>query len=205
MRKTEEIRLAFFDCQLCIRRELRLRKALPNIIDSHGRRMHHIGRIKTVVSELIKHQFVSGKIRPILLLHELLGRQKEGRFRELILVESVLDMADRRNGNQHFFLPHERMLKEYGVGADNLLNSESPAEETGGGQFVAIPHDLSLHFIYPSRSPGEDQSVGFQQCHPSFIDTLVDHPEAVFRIGRREFAVVEHGVVEAAGEEQVFF
>ena len=195
MRETEEIRLTFFGCYLCVLRELRFSKPLPNVVDSHRRRVHHISRIKTVVSEFIEHEFVSRKIRPIRLLHQLVSRSEEGRFRELILVKSIFDMTNGRNGNQHFFLTQKRMLKEGGAGADNLLDGESPAEETRGGQFVAIPYDFPLHFIYPSRSPGDNQSICCLQRHSSLPDTLVDHSEAFICIGRRESTVMEHGVV----------
>ena len=78
----------------------RVRKTLPNILHRQRRGMHEIIGVKTVVAEFVHEDFVRGEIRR----GELFHRHEERSLGELVLVESVFDMTDRRDGEKPVFI-----------------------------------------------------------------------------------------------------
>lgn len=87
---------------LRIARKETLRKFLPNIIHRLLARMQHIRSIKTIIAQIVHHQFVGWEIVHPLgeTRHQRIGRQKKRRFAQLIAVRSVFPMAYRTD-RQH--------------------------------------------------------------------------------------------------------
>lgn len=67
--------------------------------------MHHVLFIETVVAKLVEKDFVGGKIVGVVkILADLIHRQQQSRFAQLVFVETVLQMAQRRDGKDELLV-----------------------------------------------------------------------------------------------------
>ena len=130
----------------------------PEIVHRLFGRVDHIRSVETVVTQLIKHDFVGREIFTTLreLGDDLVQGEQECAFAELVAVSSVLEVADRGDGEDEFLLrmPGDHIHKQRRC----LADGKPPAGEFLGVDFQTVRDDLARAgiFIDPGCAEGYD-------------------------------------------------
>ena len=100
-----------FHGRLFLRVDGEIDKSFPNVAYGLFGGMHHVFLVETIVAQLIQEDFVGGEIMGIVkCLTNLIHSQKKSRFTQLVLMQAVLQVAQRRNGEDKLLF---RMSRDY--------------------------------------------------------------------------------------------
>ena len=121
-------------------------KTLPDVLYRLLGGMHHVFLVKTITAQFVQKDFVSGEImRIIKSLANRIHSQKQCRFAQLVFMEAVFQVAQRRNRKDEMLL---RMQLDYFRKAlERLFNRQENTLKTIGRQFVAVGDRTSTFFI----------------------------------------------------------
>ena len=124
-------------------------ETLPDIVDRHGRGVQHVVGIETIVTQFVDENFIGGEIvyRNRLILCKLRYSQEERRLGELVLVETVFDVANRRDGEDEMLIGiggDDRLPRRY-----DFLHREAAARESVGRNLMAVCHHDPILLIDP--------------------------------------------------------
>ena len=126
--------------------EIRPGKFLPDVVLRHFRRMQHIGRVKAVVAQIVRHQLVGREVGHARqqVAHNVRG-QPQHRFAHRVQWQRVLEVAHRAHRQ------HEAQLGVdafevgvgFGQGVDNFIRRQQLAHKQVGQLLVAVAHQFA--------------------------------------------------------------
>lgn len=153
----------------------KLNKFFPDVVNRLIRGVDHVLLIKTIVAELVKEDFVGGEImdvreRPTNLIHG----QQQGGLAQLVLVETILEMAQGGNRKDELLVGKsvDQIRKQVGGG---LGIEECPIEATGG-KFVTVGNHRFGDAVTknPRRTETDDDPLGLKKMRMS-LDKMGVH------------------------------
>ena len=171
---------------------IRRDETLPDIIDRHGRGVQHVVGIETIVAKFVDENFVGREIiyRSRLIICKLRYNQEERRLRELGLVETVFDVANRRDGENKMLVGmggKNRLPRRY-----DFLHRETATRESVGRNLMAVCHHDPILLIDPRCAKSDNHHRSLSEGTLQAVDTPPDISPSLQAIGRRKSAMVVH-------------
>ncbi len=121
-------------------------KTFVDVLDRSIGGVRHVVGIETIVAEVVEQEFVGGKVADLgcgqngWIVEDLLARQLEGCLGERVVVRSVAEVANGRNGEDDTKRRVEVMqvTERVGEGSDTFGDRKTSPSELGGGKFMAV-------------------------------------------------------------------
>ncbi len=181
-----------FDIGIC--------KTLPDIADSQRTRMKHIIGVETIVAQFIEHNLIRREISSV-AVEQLVNSQQQSGFGELVLVQTVLDMPNRRDGEYKLLVGIGG--KDWLPYTDDVLYRQATTGKLRGRQFMAVGNHHTIALIDPC---GAESDNHHRSLSPSLLhtpDTLLHRMAGLLPVGRRERTVVVHRMKQPAPLHQL--
>ena len=183
---------------------------LKHIVGSHLRGVHHVGGIKAIVAQLVRHDFVGREIthRVVSLLQHI-GSQKQSGFGQRRTVQAIFQIAvgaHRQHDTQPRAAHTERPQKRHII-PDNLFGRSVCRPECRCRHFVAVGGHQSrlVRSVKPRCAPRHTQQVGLIQKITRRRKLSLNHFGANPFVGSRKSSVVKPAVPQAvlSGKEHL--
>ena len=174
-----------------------INELFPDVKDCLIGGMNHVLLIKTIVAKIVEKDLVSREIMGVPeLLAELVHRQKQRGFAQLVAVESIFQMPQGRNREDELLVGMRP--KEIGQDGHGGRHREAQAVEQLRRQLMAIGHHLGglAIAIHPSSAKTKDDPLALREVFMSFLQGLVDIAQKGFFGGIPELGVMAKGAVE---------
>ena len=174
-----------------------LNEFFEDIVDSLVGRMDHIFFIKSVVAELIEKDFVGREIMGIFVGHtHIVHGEKHRGLAQLVFVEPVFQMAQRRNGEDELLIGI--ILQQRSQLLLGLFGSETLSDKLVGGQFMAVGDHLARSFVTkdPRGAQAKDNPFRLKEVIMRLSEMIVYlFEKGVFR-GAPEIGVMAESAIE---------
>ncbi len=178
-------------------------KTFPHIVDGLLRGMKHIGIIETIVAQLIRYDFIGGKVMATLKSAAQLvdGQQQDG-LAQLAAVESVFGITIGANSEHDVqkFVLREEAVEQSAPRVHHVGHRERGLGEEDSRHFVAVGHDAPIvrppvNAVRPERHV---EAVEPRQCVAGRYETAVYLLPAGRGCGCGETAGMQPAVPESA-------